>query len=538
MSDYKLIKYGKDAREALKIGADKLANAVVATYGPRSNNVAVNQAYPGPIVLHDGVSVAESIKLRDPFEDMGAALLREAASKTNDLAGDGTTTATLLGNFLIQEGFELIEGGAVGGVITGKINAMKLREKLLEYSPKICELLDKKAIKVEKIAEVAKISSGNDEVAKLVTDAFAAVGADGLIMVEQGVTFESSVEVEEGMQFDNGFLSRYFVTDPDRNICEYQDGYVLLTDYRIADPMQLVPIVTKVIEDNNKPLLVIADDVVGPALQALVLTKLKAKANLVAVIAPEFADRRKQMLEDIAVLTGGNVIARDLEKDKPLDKITLSDLGRFKSIRVTDSTTAITPKNPDAEEIAERIAAIKTQIDQEENAMKKSRLEMRLAKLSSKVAVISVGGASSTDIREKKDRCEDAVYATKAAVAEGIIPGGGVALRDIALELFGTKLEDPIERLVYNALITPFKKLLENAGLGEGTIDWNKGKGINLITGENVDMLEAGIIDAVKVVKLAIMHSFSVAALALTNAALITDDLEADRGVMPVRVAK
>lgn len=543
MSSYKIIVQGKEARAKLAQGADKLASAVVSTYGPRSWNVAINREYPGPKILHDGVSVARSIKLKDPFEDMGAALIRDAASKTNDLAGDGTTTATLLANTLLQEGFKLVEGGVVDGVISSQINPMVLREELLSYSEQIIALLDSKAKKITEkkdYQQIATISSGSQEIGEMVANAIEKVGKDGVVMVEESPTFESTLDIHEGMEFDNGYLSSYFVTDSDRMITTYENGYILLTDYKIADAMQLVPIVEKVIKENNAPLLIIADDVVGPALQALVLTKIKTKANLVAVCAPEFADRRREMLEDLAVLTGGVVISRDL--DKKLEDVSLSDLGRFRSIRVTQTTTSITPKNPDADDIKERCDAIRTQIDAETNDFKREKLQNRLAKLSSSVAIINVGGSSEGEISDKKERVIDAIYATKAALSEGIVPGGGVALRDIANELtknlgkIGGKQPSSIDQLVYHVLTTPIITILENGGLEtpEEVLTWMEGQGMNVVTKGSVDMIEAGIIDPVKVTKLAVRNAFSVAATALTNNFLISDDPEEDSKVQMV----
>src|SRR5581483_3083817 len=537
--NYKLLTFKKEAREKLAAGADKLAQAVVSTLGPRSRNVALNRSYPAPLILHDGVSIAKEIQLRDPFEDMGAVLLRVAASKTNDLAGDGTTTATLLGNTLIQEGFKLTEGGVVEGVITGKINPMKLREDLMAYADIIIKKLEEKTIPVKKKEEyqqVATISSASPEIGKLVADALEKVGKEGVIMIEDSNSFESALEFQEGMEFENGFLSPYFATDPDKMIAEYKDGYVLMTDKKISDPMEIVNIADQVIKDANKPLLIIADDVVGAALQSLVLTKLRINAGLVAVIAPEFGERRKEMLEDIAVLTGGNVIAKDL--DKKLPDVKLGELGRFRSIKVSKTNTSIKPINPDAEEITERVNAIKTQIDAEENAFKKERLEYRLSKLSQGVAIITVGGGSASEIKEKRERVIDAVNATKAAMADGIVAGGGIALLEIAEELSrDAKKDDLAFKLVYQAITAPFRTIIENAGENpdsvlkhmaalEGTNVENRGYDI---VGRKVgDMIKMGITDPVKVTKLAIRHSFSVASMMLTTDTLVTDPYEDD----------
>lgn len=534
---YKLVLSGVEARRKLASGADQLAKAVVSTLGPRSRNVALNMAYPAPKILHDGVSIAKDFRLKDPFEDMGAVLLKEAASKTNDLAGDGTTTATLLGNTLIQEGFKLIEGGVVDGVITGKVNPMEMRDELMEYSELILSILSKKAKKLENKKEyqqVAQISSASEEIGKLVADAIERVGKDGVIMVEESAAFDSYLQFQEGMEFSNGYLSPYFMTDSDKEICEYEDGYVLLTDYRIADASFLVPVLDKVMQDGNKPLLIIADDVEGPALAALVATKLHSKiqARAVAVVAPEFAERRKQVLEDIAVLTGGNVISKDLKQK--LEDIQLKDLGRLRSIRVSKTHTTIVPQFPDAEEVQERVAAIKTQIDEEVNPLKKQWLQDRLANLSQSVAVINVGGASKNEIDDKKERVIDAVNAAKAALAEGVIPGGGIALYEVA-ELLGKPIGDErILNLVKQVLTAPFVTLVENAGKDVAKVmdlinvlpNSVKNKGYDLVTKRAGDMYYMGILDPVKVTKLAVRHSFSIAANVLTTETLISDDPE------------
>lgn len=529
--NHKLISFGPEARKKLASGANQLSEAVVSTLGPRSKNVAINQEYPAPKVIHDGVSVAREIRLKDPFEDMGATLLREAASKTNDLAGDGTTTATLLANTLLQEGIKLVDGGIVEGVFTGKVNAMELRERLIEASTIIDQKLTSMAIKLSKPEEslqIATISSGMKEIGLLVTEAIEKVGKDGVIMVEEEGASDSWVEIQEGMEFDNGYLSPYFVTNPDRMVAEYEDVYILITDQIIADGMSLVPLIEKVTKEG-KPLLIIAGDVIGPAMQALILTKLKARLPVVAVVAPEYAERRKEMLEDIAVLTGGTVLAAEL--NKKIADVQLKDLGRAKRIKVTAGSTAIIPLFPDKEEIEERITAIKKQIETEENSFKKTRLEMRLGKLSQGVAIIRVGGASISEIKEKKERVIDAVYATKAALSEGIIAGGGVTLRDIALDW---EVTDAIHELVFKALIAPYSRILTNSGMEAPILEKNTvktnifGQGID-VTGDKtkmVDMIKSGVIDPVKVTRLAIKHSFSVAAIMLTTDTLITDDPE------------
>lgn len=525
MESKKLLLFGKDARQKLALGADKLAQAVVSTLGPRSRNVAIN--FPlAPKVYHDGVTVAANIRLTDPFEDMGAVLLREAALQANLNVGDGTTTSTLLANTLVQEGMKLIDGGIVDGVMVERVNPMVLRERLEIAARDIIKQLDTLSVSVtdrKSYERVAVISSGFEDIGKLVADAIEAGGKDAVIFVEEGASFESDMILEEGLEFDNGYLSPYFATDPDRMICEYKDAYVLLTDQRIADGMTLVPIVEKVAK-TGKPLLIVADDVIGPALQALVLTKLKARLPVVAVVAPEYADRRKEMLEDIAVLTGGTVISKDLGKS--LENVLLSDLGEARSIEVSQTHTRIIPSDVDQEEVNERIESIKLQIKEEANAYRKQRLEYRLGKLSNKVATIRIGASSETNIKEKKERAIDAVYATKAALQEGVVAGGGVTLRDIALAM---DIKDSIDELIFKALIAPYRRILLNSGLepGEPTKTGLKtttsGIGINVMNNTQVHMVEAGILDPVKVTKTAIERSFDVAAVMLTTDTLVTD---------------
>lgn len=531
----KKLLFKKEAREKLSKGADILAQAVISTLGPRSKNVAINRKFPAPLVVHDGVTVAKSIRLKDEFEDMGAVLLREAASKTNDLAGDGTTTATLIANTLVQEGMKLTESGLVDGVVSPRLNAMYLKEELEKYSKIITEKLQKKARKIKKgeIKRIANISAGNEEIADLVTEAIDKVGAEGLVMVEPSTSFESVVEYTDGMEFDNGYLSPYFVTDPNRLVAEYEDSYVLLTDMTIADGMLLVPIIEKVINEgqNKTALLIVANDVVGPALQAMVLTKMKSGVPLVAVVAPEYAERRKQMLEDIAVLTGATVFSADKKDD--IKEASISDLGKA-SVRVSQTHTLITPKFPDKEEIEERAESIRQQIENEESPFLKERLKYRLAKLTQGVAVIKVGGATEQEIGEKKERVIDAVHAVKAAMSEGIIAGGGVALRDIAKELEGE--DNHVLSLIRNALESPFEQILVNSGREDLLkYDYDFGFGVDVVTGKTIDMIEEGIIDPVKVTRLAILHGFSVAGTMITTDVLITEEDE-DEGVQKIRV--
>jgi chaperonin GroEL len=519
----KKILYGSDARKALAIGASKLADAVSSTLGPRSHNVAINREYPAPLVVHDGVTVAREVRLEDDFEDMGATLLREAASKTNDLAGDGTTTATVIANALIKEGMRLIDSKIRDGVVVGSINVMQLREDLIKNSAKICEELSKRATKIEnsqEIEKVALVSAGDPVIAKVVTEALDKVGVNGMLMVEESSSFETTLEFQEGYEFDNGMLSPYFATDPHRMITEFTECYVLVTDMRIADAYDLVEIIEQVKAVGGQ-LLIIADDVTGPALQTLVMTKLRLGFQSVAVVAPEFADRRRMCLEDIALLTGATPIFHDTGKQ--LKEVKLSDLGKAKHVVVSQTHTTIAPDNVDREEVDERIASIKAQVESEDNAYRKARLEERIGKLQGGMAVIKVGGGSVTEMKELKERVIDAVHAVKAAMAEGIVAGGGVTLANIATKLFGAS-DTVADELSNLALHAPFETITSNAGIEVSSLfEESEGVGVNVLTGQTVDMIKEGIVDPVKVTRLAVTHAFSVAALLLTTNVIMTD---------------
>ena len=519
----KKILYGNEARRALANGAHKLASAVVSTLGPRSHNVAINREYPAPLVVHDGVTVAREIRLEDDFEDMGATLLREAASKTNDLAGDGTTTATLIANTLVQEGLKMIESKIRDGVVVGRTNVMQLREDLIRNSVLVCDELLKRAKSInagDDAGKVALVSSGDERLAKIVTEAIEKVGLSGMLMVEEGGSFETTLEYQEGYEFSNGMLSPYFATDPHRMISELTDCFVLVTDMRIADAYDIVDII-EAVKKVNKPLVIIADDVTGPALQTLVMTKLRLGFESVAVVAPEFADRRRMALEDIALLTGATPIFHDA--DKQLRDVRLSDLGKAKPVIVSQTHTTIAPENVDKEEVEDRISSIREQLKDEQNAYRKARLEERVGKLSGGMAVIKMGGGSVTEVKEMKERVVDAVHAVKAAMAEGVVAGGGVTLAEIALKLFADSKE-PADIISYKALMAPLTTILENAGIESVDKAINdEGWGVNVITGKEVNMVEEGIVDPVKVTRLAVTHAFSVAALILTTNVIMTD---------------
>lgn len=528
----KVIVFNKEARKKLAEGADILARAVVSTLGPRSRNVSIDDRFSTPKVIHDGVSVAKAVILKEPHQNMGAKLLREASSKTNDLAGDGTTTATLIANTIIQEGLELTEGANSGVLITSKVNAMFFKEELDRYSQIIVKKLSKLSKKTKKtdLKKIAKISAGSQEIADLVLQAINKVGVDGLVMVEPSDKLESNVQFKEGMEFDNGFLSPKFATDPNKMTVDYSNAYLLLTDRVIADFALIQPIIEKVVEadgrQNKTALLIIAGDVVNPALMGLVVNKLTVGIPLVAVMAPEYADRRKLMLDDISVLTGAKVFSSDT--DDNIKEATLADLGKV-SCTVTATHTTITPLYPDVEEIEERINVIKDQLSNEESPFLRERLKHRLAKLSQGIAIINVGGVTEQEISDKKERVIDAVHAVKAAMSEGVIAGGGVALRDIANELVG---DGPIFELIKKALKAPYETILKNSGIDYRELP--KGVGVDVVTKDSVDMLKAGIIDPVKVTRLAIINAFSVAGMMITTDVLIADDV--DDSIQKIRV--
>ncbi len=531
----KQILFNDEARKKLAIGADTLAKAVVATLGPRSGNVAIKRNNQTPLVAHDGVTVAKAVTpLKDEFENMGAELLKEASFNTNALAGDGTTTSTLIANTLIQEGMELTNGSIYSGNFNA-VNRMELRDKLNDYAEIICKELDKRSKKLKKddIYKIAKMSSSSDSIAKLVTEAIGKVGEGGLVMSGTSESFDSYVEHKDGMEFDNGYLSPYFVTNPHKMIVEYPDSYVLLADKIISDPNELAPILEEIVkkDGNNMPLIVIANDVVGLALQGLVQLKLKGMLPTCAIMSPEFADRRKEMLEDLAVITGGVVLSPDKKDD--LKKVTISHLGRA-SVRVTPTHTVLTPKFPDKEEIDDRAEAIREQIKREENSFRKERLEWRLSKITQGLAVIKVGGASEAEVNDKKLRIEDAVHAVRAALLEGAVVGGGMTLYKISDKF--TK-DDPVEKLVRRVLKMPFEALMSNSGLEHEKVLSEIVEPFDtydVVLRKPVKAFESGIIDPVKVTKMGVKHAFSVAGMFLTTDVVICD--EPDKDIQKMRI--
>jgi chaperonin GroEL len=521
MKNNKII-FDHEARQKLAEGADILAHAVTSTYGPRSYNVAIND-FPAPYIVHDGVTVARPIKLKDAFLDMGAQLLKQAASKTNDEAGDGTTTATLLANVLIQEGVKLLQDGVKDGVFGEVINPMELRERILERSTEIAQELVKCAVPIKgqkKIKEVAYISAQDRQIGNMVAEAIGKVGSEGIIMYEDGTSPEDELVLQSGMEINNGYLSPLFVTDPHRMIAEYEDGYVLITDTVIADATKLAPIIDRVQKDGGKPLVVIADDIVGAAIQTMIATKLRNGMKLLAVKAPEYAERRKEVLEDLAVLLGAVVVTHDTHS---LEDVTIGDLGRFKKFKSDAHRSEVLPKDIDQEDVDERVESIKEAMDKAPNQFVRERHRERLANLSQSVAVIHVGGGSKTEMDERTERFIDAINATRAAIAEGIIPGGGITLHNIAEKYIDSV--DQVDQLIVKMLQAPRRKILENAGLDPDKIP---AFGYDVRNRIEVDPVKAGIIDPVKVTRLAVQNAMSVAAMLLTTNTLIAEDEDAN----------
>jgi chaperonin GroEL len=530
----KLLKFDEEARQSLLKGVEKLASAVKITIGPKGRNVVLEKSFGSPTITNDGVSIAKEIELEDKFENLGAQLVKEVATKTNDVAGDGTTTATILAEAMIKEGIKNITAGANPMIMRSGIS--KATEKAVEEIKKLSKKLNGK----EDIEHVASISANSNEVGKLIADAMDKVGEDGVITVEDSKTMETYVDFTEGMQFDRGYISPYFVTDPEKMEAVLSDPYILITDKKISAIKPIIPVLEKVAQ-TGKPLLIIAEDVEGEALTTLVLNKLKGTLNTVAVKAPGFGDRRKAMLQDIAILTGGTVISEEVGLD--FENTTIDMLGRAKSVKVRKDDTLIVDGAGKAEDIKERIAQIKTQIENTTSDYEKETLQERMAKLAGGVAVIKVGAATETELKEKKHRIEDALSATKAAVAEGIVAGGGVTLLRVSQELekFEKKLEGEEKigaSIVRKALSVPITMICENAGV-EGAVvinkileNSNKHYGYNALNGEYVDMMEAGIIDPTKVTRSALQNAASIASMLLTTDVAIAEKPE-EKPAMP-----
>jgi chaperonin GroEL len=521
----KEIVYSDVARNELLAGVEKLADAVRVTMGPKGRNVLLQRSFGAPHITKDGVSVAKEIELKHPVENMGAQLVKEVASKTADEAGDGTTTATVLAHAIFKEGLKYITAGA--NPIAVKRGMDAAAQAIIEELKKMSKPVENK----EQIEQVATISANNDrKIGKLIAEAMDKVGKDGVITVEEGKSLEDELEVVEGMQFDRGYLSPYFVTDPERMVAEYQDAYILLYDKKISNMKDLLPLLEQIVQAGNKPLLIIAEDVDGEALATLVVNKLRGVLNVVAVKAPGFGDRRKAMLQDIAILTGGQVISEEL--GRTLESATLQDLGQAGRIVVDKENTTIVDGKGDKAAIEARIKQIKKEIEETTSDYDREKLQERLAKLSGGVAVIKVGAATETEMKEKKDRVDDALSATKAAVEEGIVIGGGAAILKAAKK---AEIEsvDPDEQIgidiIKRAVKAPIKQIAENAGYEPGVValtveEADENVGFNAATGEYVDMFEAGIIDPTKVERIALQNATSVSGLLLTTEAAVTEE--------------
>ena len=519
------IKFSSDARSAMVRGVDILADTVKVTLGPKGRNVVLEKSFGSPLITNDGVTIAKEIELEDHFENMGAKLVSEVASKTNDIAGDGTTTATVLTQAIVREGIKNVTAGA---------NPIGIRRGIETAAAAAVEALKNTAIPVankEAIAQVAAVSSRSEKVGEYISEAMEKVGKDGVITIEESRGMETELEVVEGMQFDRGYLSQYMVTDNEKMVADLENPYILITDKKISNIQEILPLLESILQ-SSRPLLIIADDVDGEALPTLVLNKIRGTFNVVAVKAPGFGDRRKAMLEDIAILTGGTVITEDLGLE--LKDATIEALGQAAKVSVDKDSTVIVEGAGNPEAIANRVAVIKSQIETTTSEFDREKLQERLAKLSGGVAVIKVGAATETELKEMKLRIEDALNATRAAVEEGIVAGGGTALVNVipaveALELTGDEATG--RSIVLRALEEPVRQIAYNAGYeGSIVIDRLKnaeaGTGFNAATGEWVNMIEAGIIDPVKVSRSALQNAASVASLILTTEAVVANKPE------------
>jgi len=535
----KQIKYSTEAREKLLSGVNQLADAVSTTLGPKGRNVALDKKWGAPSVIHDGVSVAKEIELEDPFENMGAQLVKEAASKTADVAGDGTTTSTILARTIVNEGNLRITAGA---------NPMIMRRGLEKAGEFVVEELRKmaKSIKSEDIANVATISAGDNELGNLIAEALKKVGKDGVVSVEEGRGLTTEIEYKEGMEFDKGYASPYFVTNPDKMESEIANPYILITDKKISNLQELLPFLENLVK-VSKDLVIIADEIDGEALATLVVNKLRGTFNTLAIKAPGFGDRRKEMLEDIAILTGGTVISEDT--GIKFENVTIEMCGRADKVWADKENARIIGGKGSKKDLDARIMQIRRAIEASTSDFDKEKLAERLAKLSGGVAVINVGAATEVEMKDKKERVTDAVAATKAALEEGIVPGGSIALLDISNRM---KVDEKANRdeatgyeIVKNSLEAPFKKLIENAGYDPGEliakarIGASTGQGFDVLSLDSaqeakpVDMMKAGIVDPLKVVRSAVQNAISVATMILTTEALITDIPEKNPPAMP-----
>ena len=519
------IKFSADARSSMVRGVDILANTVKVTLGPKGRNVVLEKSFGSPLITNDGVTIAKGIELEDHFENMGAKLVSEVASKTNDIAGDGTTTATVLTQAIVREGIKNVTAGA---------NPIGIRRGIEAAVATAVEALKSNSVPVsnkEAIAQVAAVSSRSEKVGEYISEAMEKVGNDGVITIEESKGMETELDVVEGMQFDRGYLSQYMVTDNEKMVAELDNPYILITDKKISNIQEILPLLENILK-TNRPLLIVADDVDGEALPTLVLNKIRGTFNVVAVKAPGFGDRRKAMLEDIAILTGGTVITDDLGLE--LKDATIEALGQASKVTVDKDSTVIVEGSGNPEAIANRVAVIKSQIESSTSEFDREKLQERLAKLSGGVAVIKVGAATETELKEMKLRIEDALNATRAAVEEGIVSGGGTAYINVLDAVAGLELagdEATGRNIVLRALEEPVRQIALNAGFeGSIVIDRLKnseaGTGFNAATGEWVNMIEAGIIDPVKVTRSALQNAASVASLILTTEAVVANQPE------------
>ncbi len=528
------IKYSVEARESLITGVDKLADAVKVTLGPKGRNVILAKSYGAPTITNDGVTIAKEIELEDAFEDMGAQLVKEVATKTNDVAGDGTTTATLLAQAIVREGNKNVVAGANPMILKKGID--KAVETVVEELKNLSQPVNSDDAK----AQVASISAADKEIGQLIADAMSKVGDDGVITVEEGKGMGTELEFTEGMQFDRGYLSGYMVTDTEKMVAELDNPYILITDKKISNIQEILPLLEQIVQQGAK-LLIIAEDVEGEALTTLVLNKLRGTFNCVAVKAPGFGDRRKEMLRDIAVLTGGQVISEEVGLD--LKETTIDQLGRCRQVKVDKENTIIVDGQGDKDAVAERVAQIKGQIPETTSDYDKEKLQERLAKLAGGVAVIQVGAATEVELKELKYRIEDALNATRAAVEEGVVPGGGTAFINATKKL--DELLDTLEgdekigaSIIRRAIEEPVRQIAENAGV-EGSVIVNelqkkeKGIGYNALTGEYEDMVAAGIIDPTKVTRTAIQNAAGITGMLLTTEVAVADHPEENAPAMP-----
>ena len=528
----KQILFDEEARRALERGVDALANAVKVTLGPKGRNVVLDKKFGAPTITNDGVTIARDIELEDPFENMGAQLVKEVATKTNDIAGDGTTTATLLAQAMVHEGLRNVAAGA---------NPMVLKKGIEQAVKTLVEEIKKKAKKVagkDSIAQVADISSSDEEVGNLIAEAMERVGKDGVITVEESKTMETNLRVVEGMQFDRGYISPYMVTDTDKMEAVLKDPYILITDRKISAIADILPILEEVVK-QGKELMIISEDLDGEALATLVVNKLRGTFRALAVKAPGFGDRRKAMLEDIAILTGGTVISEEL--GRKLDSVTIADLGRAGQVRATKDETTIVDGVGDKKAIKARVEQLKKQVAETTSDFDKEKLQERLAKLAGGVAVIEIGAATEVEMKDKKLRIEDALNATRAAVEEGIVAGGGATFIDILPALDKIKADGDIKTgvdIVKRAVEEPVRQIANNAGL-EGSVvveelkKAGSGKGFDALTGEYVDMIKSGIVDPAKVTRSALQNAASIAAMVLTTETLVADKPEKNPPAMP-----